>query len=94
MASAAMHEPFTEGGGEKNVKLRSQPIISLYYPHSGCHDIIDSMVQYMAHDHGADILVLDSLEMALQEFGAFGKGTFLPLMHVDYKSLILLSLLL
>jgi hypothetical protein len=93
MASAAKHEPLTDGSGEKNVQLRPQPIISLYYPHSGCHDIIDSMVQYMAHDHGADILVLDSLEMALQEFGAFGKGAFLPLVHVDYKSLTLSLLL-
>src|ERR1700685_496209 len=30
MAGAAMHEPLTEGGGEKNVKLGTQPIISLY----------------------------------------------------------------
>jgi len=52
----------------------SQPIISLYYPHHGCHNIIDSMVKSLAQDQGADVVGLDSLELALQEFGAFGKG--------------------
>jgi hypothetical protein len=54
-----------------------QPIISLYYPHNGCHDIIDAMVKSIARKEGADVVVLDSLELALGEFGAFGKGTFL-----------------
>jgi len=36
------------------------------------------MVGSLAHDQGADVMVLDSLELALQEFGAFGKGALSP----------------
>ena len=66
MASVEVHE----SRPDTNV----QPIISLYYPHHGCHDIIDSMVKSLAHDQGADVVVLDSLELVLQEFGVFGIG--------------------
>jgi hypothetical protein len=71
MASIETHDSDL---GAQNAKPHSQPIISLYYPHEGCHNIIDSMVKFLAHDQGADVVVLDSLELALQEFGAFGKG--------------------
>jgi hypothetical protein len=71
MASIEAHKLFLDA---QNAKPHSQPIISLYYPHHGCHNIIDSMVKSLAHDQGADVVVLDSLELALQEFGAFGKG--------------------
>jgi hypothetical protein len=59
---------------EDTEKSCPEPIISLYYPHDGCHDIIDSMVKRLASEQGADVVVLDSLEFALGEFGAFGKG--------------------
>jgi hypothetical protein len=59
---------------EDSEKLCPEPIISLYYPHDGCHDIVDSMVKCLASEQSADVVVLDSLELALAEFGAFGKG--------------------
>ena len=62
------------GNDIRSTKSPPQPIISLYYPHYGCHNIIDSMVKSIAREQGADIVVLDSLELALEEFGAFGKG--------------------
>ena len=62
------------GNDNWSIKTPPQPIISLYYPHYGCHNIIDSMVKSLACKQGADIVVLDSLELALEEFGAFGKG--------------------
>ena len=74
MASVEVHESRPVG----NAKPHSQSIISLYYPHHACHDIIDSMVKSLAHDQGADVVVLDSLELALEEFGAFGKGAVFP----------------
>ncbi|KIM76317.1 hypothetical protein PILCRDRAFT_12910 [Piloderma croceum F 1598] len=73
MASIEAHESFPDDDHAQNAKPHSQPIISLYYPHHGCHNIIDSMVKSLARDQGADVVVLDSLELALQEFGAFGK---------------------
>jgi hypothetical protein len=74
MTSIEAHKSFLDNNDAQNAKPHSQPIISLYYPHHGCHDIIDSMVKSLAQDQGADVVVLDSLELALQEFGAFGKG--------------------
>ena len=71
---ASVERSFLDNDDPQNTKPHSQPIISLYYPHHGCHNIIDSMVKSLAHDQGADVVVLDSLELALQEFGAFGKG--------------------
>jgi len=71
MAGVEVHD-----NDAQKAKLHCQPI-SLYYPHHGCHDIIDSMVKSLAHDQGADVVVLDSLELALQEFGVFGKGALL-----------------
>jgi hypothetical protein len=59
---------------KQGAKPLQEPLISLYYPHDGCHEIIDSMVKSLALAHGADVVVLDSLELALGEFGAFGKG--------------------
>ena len=75
MASIDAHKSLSlDDDDTQNAKPHSQPIISLCYPHHGCHNIIDSMVKSLAHDQGADVVVLDSLELALQEFGAFGKG--------------------
>lgn len=69
------------GDEKQGAKSLREPIISLYYPHAGCHEIIDSMVKSLALAQGADIVVLDSLELALEEFGAFGKGGFSASKH-------------
>jgi len=73
-ASIDAHKSLSLDDDDTQNAPHSQPIISLYYPQHGCHNIIDSMVKSLAHDQGADVVVLDSLELALQEFGAFGKG--------------------
>jgi hypothetical protein len=78
MASVEVQQSLTDSNDAQNANSHSPPIISLYYPHHGCHGIIDSMVKSLAHDQGADVVVLDSLELALQEFGAFGKGVLFP----------------
>ena len=74
------------GNDIRSTKSPPQPIISLYYPHYGCHNIIDSMVKSVAREQGADIVVLDSLELALEEFGAFGKGALLFNTSIDFHS--------
>ncbi|KAJ6505595.1 hypothetical protein DFH09DRAFT_885940, partial [Mycena vulgaris] len=51
-----------------------EPSICLFTPYEGCHEIIDSMIQSVANRLDADVIVLDALELALGEFGAFGKG--------------------
>jgi hypothetical protein len=61
-------------GNNQTANSLPEPVISLYYPHEGCHEILDSMVKSLAMEQGADIVVLDSLQLALGEFGAFGKG--------------------
>ncbi|KAJ7721375.1 hypothetical protein B0H16DRAFT_1602728 [Mycena metata] len=54
--------------------LPEEPSICLFTPYEGCHDIIDSMIQSVANQLNADVVVLDALELALGEFGALGKG--------------------
>lgn len=70
MASIDMHNSVPND----NAKSFPQPVMSLCYPHEGCHDIIDSVVRSLASKQEADVVVLDPLELALEEFGAFGKG--------------------
>ncbi|KAJ7769499.1 P-loop containing nucleoside triphosphate hydrolase protein, partial [Mycena metata] len=53
--------------------LPEEPSICLFTPYEGCHDIIDSMIQSVANQLNADVVVLDALELALGEFGALGK---------------------
>ncbi|KAJ7920889.1 hypothetical protein B0H13DRAFT_2318946 [Mycena leptocephala] len=53
--------------------LPQEPSICLFTPYEGCHDIIDSMIQSVANQLNADIIVLDALELALGEFGVLGK---------------------
>ncbi|RDB26757.1 putative AAA domain-containing protein C16E9.10c [Hypsizygus marmoreus] len=50
-----------------------KPYLSLYYPHDNCHEVIDSMVDLIAVEQSADVLVLDSLELAIGKNGAFGQ---------------------
>ena len=75
MATLNMHDSLSTSNQQSTESL-PEPIISLYYPQSGCHDVIDSMVKLLAQQEQADIVVLDSLELALGEFGGFGKGEF------------------
>ncbi|KAJ7881245.1 hypothetical protein B0H13DRAFT_2345227 [Mycena leptocephala] len=53
--------------------LPEEPSICLFTPYEGCHEIIDSMIQSVANQLKADIIVLYALELALGEFGALGK---------------------
>ncbi|KAJ6541092.1 hypothetical protein DFH09DRAFT_1322944 [Mycena vulgaris] len=53
--------------------LPEEPSICLFTPYEGCHEIIDSMIQSVANQLNADVVVLDALELALGEFGALGK---------------------
>ncbi|KAJ7199487.1 hypothetical protein GGX14DRAFT_662066 [Mycena pura] len=44
----------------------------LFTPYEGCHEIIDSVIQSVANQLNADVVVLDALELALGEFGVLG----------------------
>ncbi|KAJ7836592.1 hypothetical protein B0H13DRAFT_1912976 [Mycena leptocephala] len=52
--------------------LPEEPSICLFTPYEGCHEIIDSMIQSVANQLNADVVVLDALELALGEFGVLG----------------------
>ncbi|RDB26848.1 Protein MSP1 [Hypsizygus marmoreus] len=49
------------------------PNITLYCPHNDCHDVVDDMVKKIALVQGADVVVLDSLELTKGKFGVFGE---------------------
>ncbi|KAF8992617.1 hypothetical protein BDQ17DRAFT_202631 [Cyathus striatus] len=41
-----------------------EPVVYHYYPHGGCHEIIDKVVRATAKHEGAEILTLDALELS------------------------------
>jgi hypothetical protein len=55
-----------------------EPTMGLYCPIEGGDYIIDATVKELARRTGADVLVLDSVQLAAGEWGQFGKGTLYP----------------
>lgn len=56
-----------------------EPTLSLYCPIEGGDYIIDATVKELARRVGADVVVLDSVQLAAGEWGDFGKGAHLSL---------------
>jgi hypothetical protein len=52
-----------------------EPTLGLYCPIEGGEYIIDATVRELARTTGAEVLVLDSVQLAAGEWGQFGKGT-------------------
>jgi hypothetical protein len=61
---------------EDKKSLPTEPTVCLYTPYENCHEIIDGMVQQVARQLHADVLVVDALQCALGEFGIMGEGMF------------------
>ncbi|RDB26753.1 ATPase family AAA domain-containing protein 1 [Hypsizygus marmoreus] len=72
LAAIAFSYTAQQANGNSEEVPRKNPHISLYYPLDYCHEIIDSMVASIALEQGADVVVLDSLELALGKRGIFG----------------------
>ena len=52
-----------------------EPTLALYCPIEGGDYILDETVREMARQTGADVVVLDAVQLAAGECGHFGKGT-------------------
>ncbi len=52
-----------------------EPTLALYCPIEGGDYVIDATVKEMARRIGAEVLVLDSVQLAAGEWGSFGAGT-------------------
>lgn len=51
-----------------------EPTLGLYCPIEGGEYVVDATVREMARQIGAEVLVLDSVQLAGGEWGKFGKG--------------------
>jgi len=51
-----------------------EPTFALFCPIEGGEYIIDATVQELARRMGSDVVVLDAVQLAAGEWGAFGKG--------------------
>lgn len=54
-----------------------EPSVTLYCPVEGGTYVIDATVQELARRTGADVLVLDALDILAGEWGPFGKGAYI-----------------
>jgi hypothetical protein len=54
-----------------------EPAIALYCPIEGGDYVLDEAVRELARQTGADVLVLDAVQLAAGEWGTFGKGMLL-----------------
>lgn len=53
-----------------------EPTLALYCPIEGGDYVIDETVKEMARRVGADVVVLDSVQLAAGEWGKLGKGSY------------------
>lgn len=57
--------------------LPVEPTLALYCPIEGGDYVIDETVRELARQTGAEVIVLDTVELAAGEWGAFGKGAYI-----------------
>ena len=51
-----------------------EPTMGIYCPLEGGHCVVDATVRELASRTGSEVLVLDAVQLAAGEWGAFGKG--------------------
>jgi hypothetical protein len=51
-----------------------EPALALYCPIEGGDYVVDETVRELARQTGADVLVIDAVQLAAGEWGTFGKG--------------------
>jgi hypothetical protein len=51
-----------------------EPTLGIYCPLEGGHCVVDATVRELASRTGSEVLVLDAVQLAAGEWGAFGKG--------------------
>jgi hypothetical protein len=55
-----------------------EPTFALFCPIEGGEYIIDATIRELARRTGSDVVVLDAVQLAAGEWGAFGKGMVAP----------------
>ncbi len=58
-----------------------EPTLGLFCPIEGGEYVIDATVRELALRTGAEVLVLDTVQLAAGEWGHFGKGSSSPFLH-------------
>ena len=67
-----------------------EPTLGIYCPLEGGHSVVDDTVRVLASRTGSEVLVLDAVQLAAGEWGAFGKGNLFIFSNSDivrYKCL-------
>lgn len=66
----------SQASGSDNPSAFSHEIgVTLNSPYHGGNAVLDAMVRIVAEKQNADVLVLDSLELAARKYGVMGEGT-------------------
>lgn len=60
-----------------------EPTLALYCPIEGGDYIIDETVRELGRQTGAEVVVLDAVQLAAGECGQFGKGTYSYFLSID-----------
>jgi hypothetical protein len=63
-----------------------EPTLGLYCPIEGGDYVVDLTVHELAYQTGAEVLVLDAVQLAAGEWGPFGKGIALLIVKVEHFS--------
>jgi hypothetical protein len=64
-----------------------EPTLGLYCPLEGGHSVVDATVKELASRTGSEVLVLDAVQLAAGEWGAFGKGILFYFSQFKYCTL-------
>ena len=59
-----------------------EPTLGIYCPLEGGHCVVDATVRELASRAGSEVLVLDAVQLAAGEWGAFGKGIFFSQLNI------------
>lgn len=75
LQASKLHRATQSKPGPKPSDFPPEMGVTLYSPYHGGNAVLDSMVRILAEKHNADVLVLDSLELAAGKFSLLGEGT-------------------
>jgi hypothetical protein len=77
-SSDMLEDPFDNLLLTLHPKNQHRAVYPSYCPLEGGHCVVDATVRELASRTGSEVLVLDAVQLAAGEWGAFGKGIFFP----------------